>query len=247
MFLKHLIIFFVFCLKLCVVVAQDTAYFDSKGKKTTDISQASLYRIAVSTGTDSLQKKYVFYTLKHQLYYEKNYSDYKKGVKNGLEKEWDTTGNYLKKTCNYINNQLNGSFYTYWPNGKLKRADTYANDNWVSGQCYSSTGADTPYYAYEEAPAVSKQMGSLQAYFTKYLKYPKNARMAEIEGTVYVEFDITENGEVKNAYVSKSVNNELDAEALRLIERMPAWNPGKREGVPAVFKYRLPVRFALGY
>ncbi|MFY8003851.1 MAG: hypothetical protein ACOVNR_03380, partial [Chitinophagaceae bacterium] len=179
MYLRYLVFLFGFFLNVYEVTAQDTIYFDSKGKKITDITQAALYRIAFSTGTDSLQKKYVFYTLNHRLYYEKNYSDYKKGVKNGLEKEWDTTGNYLKKVCNYINNQLNGSFYTYWPNGKIKRNDVYINNNWVSGQCYSSLGADTTYYAYEEAPTVSTQMGSLQAYFTKYLKYPKNARMAE--------------------------------------------------------------------
>ena len=52
-------------------------------------------------------------------------------------------------------------------------------------------------------------------------------------------------GSISNARVVKSVNPELDAEALRVVNSMPNWNPGKQDGKAVRVKYTVPVTFKL--
>lgn len=94
----------------------------------------------------------------------------------------------------------------------------------------------------EEMPSFS--MG-LPKYFAKELRYPASAQSLGIEGTVKVSFVVNHQGKVTDAKVIQSVDASLDKEALRVINSMPDWKPGKQRGKAVDVRFSFPVEFRL--
>lgn len=69
--------------------------------------------------------------------------------------------------------------------------------------------------------------GALMKFLDKNIKYPEDAKIMKIEGTVVTHFVITKTGEVKNVSVLRSLSKSTDAEVVRIIKKMPKWTPGK--------------------
>jgi len=83
-------------------------------------------------------------------------------------------------------------------------------------------------------------------YIYKNIKYPTIARENGIEGVAVISFIVEKDGSVTNAKVEKDVGGGCGAEALRLIEAMPRWIPGKQSNEPVRVRFgNLPVRFKL--
>lgn len=77
------------------------------------------------------------------------------------------------------------------------------------------------------------------------IRYPENAQRNGVQGRVIVQFVVETDGSISNATVQKGVDPELDAEAVRLIQSMPKWAPGKNNGMPVRSNFTLPVTFKL--
>ena len=78
------------------------------------------------------------------------------------------------------------------------------------------------------------------------VKYPEDLKNASIEGQVFVVFEISETGKIENANIAKSSTHEaMDDEALRIVNKMPNWEPAKKEGKSIRSKMTLPFNFAL--
>lgn len=86
---------------------------------------------------------------------------------------------------------------------------------------------------------------ALYKYLAENIKYPVMAKNNKVEGRVYITFVIEKDGTVSDAKVLRSVNEELDAEALRAINAMPKWKPGMQRGVPVRVQYNIPISFKL--
>ena len=84
----------------------------------------------------------------------------------------------------------------------------------------------------EEIPEFPGGEDALHNYMLKHTKYPKNAKKKHVSGTVYVQFVINEKGEIENVMIPRSVYPALDREAVRVVENMPNWIPGKIRGKP---------------
>ena len=88
-----------------------------------------------------------------------------------------------------------------------------------------------------------------QVFMLKYLadniKYPASAVKAKKQGRVIVTFIVQKDGSVTHAKIAKSIDPELDAEALRVVKGMPKWTPGTQNGKPVNVKYSVPVKFSL--
>ncbi len=82
-------------------------------------------------------------------------------------------------------------------------------------------------------------------YVTKNTKYPPIAKDAGIQGTVFVYFVVDKNGDVKDAKVLREVDPRLDKEALRVIQTLPKFEPGKQRGKPVSVQYTIPVKFII--
>jgi protein TonB len=85
----------------------------------------------------------------------------------------------------------------------------------------------------------------VNGYLSDNLRYPDAAREAGIEGRVVVKFVVNEDGDISDAQVVRGVNGDLDAEALRVIRKMPKWKPGKQNGRPVKVYYTVPVSYRL--
>lgn len=77
------------------------------------------------------------------------------------------------------------------------------------------------------------------------IKYPKEAQANKEQGRVIVRFVIGKDGKVTDAKVVRSISPSLNKEALRLIEAMPRWKPGEKDGQPVAVRFTLPITFRL--
>lgn len=86
---------------------------------------------------------------------------------------------------------------------------------------------------------------ALYKYLAGNVKYPEKAKADGTEGRVIVSFVVEKDGSVTDAKVMRSVSDEVDAEALRVVQGMPKWTPGMQQGTPVRVHYNLPITFKL--
>jgi periplasmic protein TonB len=79
----------------------------------------------------------------------------------------------------------------------------------------------------------------------KNLIYPQRPLEAGIQGRIFLQFVIEKDGSLSNIKVLRSVDPELDREAIRVLELSPKWNPGKQQGRPVRVYYTFPITFAI--
>jgi TonB family protein len=82
-------------------------------------------------------------------------------------------------------------------------------------------------------------------YIANDLKYPSSAKTAGIQGTVYVSFDVNENGYVSRVSLLKNINEACGKEAIRVIQNMPRWEPAMNNGKPIKVELNIPIHFYL--
>lgn len=104
---------------------------------------------------------------------------------------------------------------------------------------------DEVFMVVEEMPEFPGGTQALLDYLRENMQYPKSCKDNKVQGRVIVTFVVDKTGSICEAEVVKSVNPELDAEALRVVKGMPAWTPGKQKGQTVRVKYTVPVNFRL--
>ena len=85
----------------------------------------------------------------------------------------------------------------------------------------------------------------LREWVYQYLKYPQSAIVNGVQGTVMVQFIIEKDGKVTDVKVVKGVDEELDAEALKVVGASPKWKAGKVGGAKVRASVTLPIEFRL--
>ena len=104
---------------------------------------------------------------------------------------------------------------------------------------------DKAFDVVEQMPEFPGGSGEMMKFLATNVHYPEAAFKAGKEGRVIATFIVETDGTISNVKVVKSVSEEIDAEALRVIEAMPKWNPGKQNGKVVRVKYTIPVSFRL--
>ncbi len=97
----------------------------------------------------------------------------------------------------------------------------------------------------EQMPEYPGGIAASVEYIQKNMRYPEAAEKNGTQGRVTVQFIIDKEGNVTNPKVLRSVDKDLDAEAIRLVGAMPKWKPGMQKGKAVAVKYTLPVVFKL--
>jgi protein TonB len=98
---------------------------------------------------------------------------------------------------------------------------------------------------HEEAPEFPGGTQALNEYIKSNKLYPQEAMDRGIEGRVIAQFVVDSMGNVCEERVVRSVDTQLDGEAIRLIRNMPRWKPGKQWGRPVRVRYTIPITFTL--
>ena len=97
----------------------------------------------------------------------------------------------------------------------------------------------------EEMPEFIGGVEKLYEYLGDNIKYPEQAKDFSIQGKVFVQFVVWKDGTIKDVKVVKGAHKLLDKEALRVINKMPNWKPGKQRGKNVNAKFTLPIKFRI--
>ena len=115
----------------------------------------------------------------------------------------------------------------------------------VSAQSVQEKPQEKVYEVIEDMPNFPGGQGELMKYLRNNIKYPAEAQKKKIEGRVIVTFVVNKKGHIIDPTVERSAHPLLDAEALRVVKRMPKWTPGRMNGESVNVKFRLPITFKL--
>ena len=97
----------------------------------------------------------------------------------------------------------------------------------------------------EEMPEFPGGMAECMKFLSKNIKYPPISAENGVQGRVIVQFVVNQDGSIVDPVVVRGVDSHLDKEALRVIQMMPKWKPGKQRGKAVRVKYTVPVMFRL--
>jgi Ca-activated chloride channel family protein len=107
----------------------------------------------------------------------------------------------------------------------------------------ASENKDKKNESLEEPASFSGGETALKAFIEKNMVYPPQAKSSGIKGTVKISFSVHADGSISDIQIVQGIGGGCDAEAIRLINKMPKWNPGKRSGTPVITKVVLPIKF----
>jgi TonB family protein len=97
----------------------------------------------------------------------------------------------------------------------------------------------------EQMPQFPGGPAELMKFLGQNVRYPEEAHKNNIQGRVIATFVVEKDGSISEASVAKSVDPLLDEEALRVVNSMPNWTPGRQNGEPVAVKYTIPISFRL--
>lgn len=101
------------------------------------------------------------------------------------------------------------------------------------------------FFIVEDMPEFPGGELALRKFITNAVKYPVIAQENGIQGKVYVNFVVDTDGSVTNARIARGVDPSLDKEALRVVNSLPKWKPGKQRGKAVKVSYTVPINFVL--
>lgn len=103
----------------------------------------------------------------------------------------------------------------------------------------------TIFYAAEEMPEFPGGYQALLNFLSQNIRYPSIAAESGITGKVTVNFVVNKDGSISDATILRGVDQALDKEALRVINSLPKWKPGKQAGKPVRVSFSVPINFKL--
>jgi TonB family protein len=110
----------------------------------------------------------------------------------------------------------------------------------------STNDADeTPYVAVEEMPMFPGGDAALLKFIAENTMYPESSKAQNIQGRVIIRFCVTAKGSVNQISILKGVSPDLDTEALRVVQTLPKFKPGRQSGKDVPVWYMVPITFAL--
>ena len=101
------------------------------------------------------------------------------------------------------------------------------------------------FFVVENQPSPIGGYKTFYKYVTENLNYPNMAARRGIEGRVYLQFVVGKDGVISDITLLKGIDNACDAEAIKVIQNAPKWNPGKQRGNPVNVYMTIPIFFTL--
>lgn len=101
------------------------------------------------------------------------------------------------------------------------------------------------FVAVEQPAEFPGGQAAMMKWLSNNIRYPENAQANGISGRVVVKFVVEKDGSIGQPTIVRGVDRDLDQEALRVVKRMPKWQPGKNNGQAVRSYFNLPVTFRL--
>lgn len=219
----------------------DTLYFDGRGYLVAHPWLAHEYMTTRSLGGN----RYVQFTYSYEnvlleiLHFKRRSSIWVQA--DGLHRKWNRQGELIMEAF-YKEDVLHGTLLTFWADYRLKRDEQYVDGVLVKGRCYDEQGREVPHYPYFVAPAFP---GGAHAFFASHIGYPPRALWFKTQGYVLVRFMVDQHGQVQQVEVLRGKHQDLNREVLRVLQQMPPWMPGRRDGQACDMRVEMPFVFKL--
>ncbi len=97
----------------------------------------------------------------------------------------------------------------------------------------------------EQAPSFPGGIDALNKFLSENIHYPIIAQESGIQGKVIIKFVVSRTGDIMDVQVIRGVDASLNQEAVRVVQSMPRWIPGKQKGKAVSVYFTLPVEFRL--
>ena len=132
------------------------------------------------------------------------------------------------------------------PGTKTQEGDSTGVDlSLLENKVIGDDASDKIFLIVEQMPDFPGGEKALLSYLATNIKYPVIARQNGITGPVYVGFVVTKEGKVSDVKIQRGIGGGCDEEAVRVVQSMPQWKPGKQNGVAVSVRYTLAVNFTL--
>jgi periplasmic protein TonB len=102
------------------------------------------------------------------------------------------------------------------------------------------------YVTVKEMPEFPGGTQALMQFIKENISYPEDALNNNIQGRVVLKFVVRTDGTVGRIEIVGSIDPSLDEEAIRVVKSLPAFKPGRLDGVPVPVWFIIPVLFRLG-
>lgn len=106
-------------------------------------------------------------------------------------------------------------------------------------------GNNEVYTVVDEMPKFPGGDSGLYSFIASNLNYPAMAIENNVQGRVVVQFVVKKDGSIGDVTVKRSVDRDLDREAVRICKKLPKFIPGKLNGQPVNVTFTLPINFRL--
>jgi protein TonB len=104
---------------------------------------------------------------------------------------------------------------------------------------------EKPFVTVEQMPIFPGGEVEMQKFIRDNLRYPVVAQEAGIQGRVTLRFVVSKTGAIENVTVVRGIDPSCDKEAVRVVQSMPKWIPGKQNGLNVPVYFNLPIQFKL--
>lgn len=141
-----------------------------------------------------------------------------------------------------------GKISVTFSDGKFIRKEPIPFSNNIEDQKLAEFPAEDylPYNNYDQAPAPNGGMDAFQQFVIDNVDYPRQARAKGIQGRVFVQFLVSDQGKVTHISVAKGIDAKIDAEAVRLTKEFGdkvGWKPGLLGGEAVTVHVIMPILF----
>jgi len=96
-----------------------------------------------------------------------------------------------------------------------------------------------------EPPKFPGGINALRRWIGKHVNYPAVARENQVEGTVFLRFEVTKTGKIGKVELQKGIDILIDTEAIKVIKKLPNFKPGKHNGAAVNVWFSIPISFKL--
>jgi len=218
--------------------AQDTLYLNIDHKKT---GKTDAFYTQIITPVQNGFKEEE-YNNQHLLIEKAMYQDAALKILSGQVVYYSDNGK-VDHEGNYLNNKKDGKWKYYFESGNISAEVIYNNGNIIKENYFMPNGQpQNDEKMTSHPPSFKGGNDAMIKYLTTNVKRPENLQQ-EVHGKVVINFTISKEGHVINAYVSASLNKDLDKEALRVVAAMPDWDPGIQFNRPVSVSYLIPISF----
>ena len=164
---------------------------------------------------------------------------------NGRQTIANSKGRYIKtdKTLHEEGEIDKGVRVGKWTGRHLRYGlsfeEQYEKGALVSGKSTDASNNKYDYSKIDEQPKFQNGASAISQYILANLKRPKGPAQS---GRMMVMFKIAASGKIKDVRIKRSVEKNIDEEAVRVLSKMPDWEPGRHRGMPIEKAMMIPIQ-----